>query len=35
MVRFDGHIPFLTVAVMRGHATVHWSVPKIVDNGEF
>jgi hypothetical protein len=30
-VRVDGHIPFLTAVAMRGHATVHWFVPKIMD----
>jgi hypothetical protein len=30
-VRVDGQIPFLTAAVMRGHAMVHWPTPKIMD----
>jgi hypothetical protein len=30
-VRVVGQIPFLTMAVMRGQATVQWFAPKITD----
>jgi hypothetical protein len=30
-VRVDSQVPFLIVAVTRGHAMVHWSAPKIMD----
>jgi hypothetical protein len=30
-VRVDGQVPFLTAVAMRGHTTVHWSMPKIMD----
>jgi hypothetical protein len=31
MVRADSQIPFLPAVGVRGHATVHWFVPEIMD----